>query len=68
MSDLKTEIVKVQVPMTGARNHVLVYAKKRSRPQERPLVPDLISKLRGDMKGYFEATWDEGLCVAEQPW
>jgi hypothetical protein len=53
-------IVKVQVPLAGAAVNAgtcLVYDIAHRNMSEQPLAADVRKALRGDLKGYFRATW-----------
>lgn len=69
----QTMIVKVQAPLMGRRDHVLVYDQDRRHVAELPFSRDIERALAGDPKGYFRAArvgrqWQIGERVGAQDW
>lgn len=67
------EIVKVQFPQSHPDGLLLVYAAGRRNLCIIEQTPDLVSKLGGQAKAYFNATWTGKTWVIrdrvpEQPW
>lgn len=71
------EIVKVQAPVVGAKSRWLIYARDPQNPRMQEQTPTgaMKSALGYDLKGYFEAVWNEtdkywtvGKRVGEQSW
>jgi hypothetical protein len=67
-------IVKVQIPLAG-EPICLVYSENHSDMRQQTITPKNLKDLRGDMKGYFEATlndktdaWDIGKRVNDRDW
>jgi len=51
-----SEIVKVQVPLTGD-GPALIYDKARKHTVQRQLLGYERKQMRGDLKAYFKASW-----------
>lgn len=54
---INKQIVKVQVPIIGARDQVLVYAHGRVRVVQMRLTEELQAKMKGEYKAFFYAEW-----------
>jgi hypothetical protein len=70
----KSRVVKVQIPLAG-EPICLVYGENHSNMRQQTITPKNLKDLKGDIKGYFEATlndetdvWDIGKRVNEQDW
>lgn len=69
-------IVKVQIPLSWAGRPptgCLVYAEGRNRVTEQNVPSAVITALRGDAKGYFQAMWRDnkwaiGRRVEDRDW
>lgn len=71
---MKTETVKVQVPLIGDTSRCLIYDRHRRRVIETLLSSHVKRQLAGDLKGYFEAVaapvggWDVYGRLPDQTW
>jgi hypothetical protein len=53
------EIVKVQTPLPSGVGPALIYAEGRERTERRELDARELAKMRGDLKAFFRARWDD---------
>ena len=71
----KISIMKVQIPLAGEPICACVQQEPLQEMRQQTITPKNFNELKGDIKGYFEATlnnetdaWDIGKRVNEQDW
>lgn len=64
----KSEIVKVQVPIVGPQDLVLIYNKDKRKISQRPYTTFLREKMNGRLKAYFYGTYryDRGWSISTE--